>query len=52
MPPEEVRRARIWIVILIGIGVGWAMTETVNLVAGVITGGAFVAFLLIRRGRV
>jgi len=48
----EVRRARIWIAVAVGIGAGWAMAITTNLVAGIAIGLMFTVFLLIRRGRI
>lgn len=47
----EVRRARVWIAIVIGIGCGWAMAAATNLIAGIAVGCLFAFFLLIRRGR-
>lgn len=48
----EVRRARIWIAVAVGIGAGWAIAVAANLVAGIAIGLMFTAFLLIRRGRI
>ena len=48
----EVRRARIWIAVAIGIGGGWAMAAASNVVLGVVVGLMIFGFLMIRRGRI
>lgn len=52
MPVEEVRKARLWVALPIGIAVGVAMTLAANLLLGVAFGVITFVFLLMRRGRV
>jgi hypothetical protein len=52
LPVGEVRKARLWAAIPIGIAVGVAMSFAIDLVMGIAFGTITFLFLLLRRGRI